>query len=244
VRKKLIPRARKLSQRTGNLCEEWVIFRAARRPNRFGFDVSAADLPVKAVSFMRARGISGRIFNHMNYGGYLMWQLSEPVFIDGRLEVMGEAFYQEYQTAGQKNQFLLLLKRYDAQVAIFPYQAAVSWLQQLRAAPEWRLVYYDDQSVIYVRADAYPQLAEAVFPTLTPGGLAIPVPAETRARLLYAPRAGGLGCWSEGFWRKPVLPRETINRGIFYYYLDQLDAAEAFLLDALQASQESISKFT
>jgi protein phosphatase len=28
VRKKLIPRARKLSQRTGNLCEEWVIFRA------------------------------------------------------------------------------------------------------------------------------------------------------------------------------------------------------------------------
>jgi len=210
---------------------------SARRPNRFGFELSAADLPVKAAAFMRAQGITGRIFNDLANGGYLMWQLPQPVFIDGRLEVMTEAFYREYQTAYQKDGLLPLLKKYDAQVVIFSYQPAVSWLEQLRAAPQWRLVYYDDLSAIYVRTDVYPQLAEAVFPTASPNGLPVPVPADRRTQLLYTPRATGLGPWLQGFWQTPELPRETINRGIFYYYLDKLDMAEAFFLDALQTSR-------
>ena len=210
---------------------------SARRPNRFGFEFSAADLPVKAAAFMRANALTGRLFNNLNDGGYLMWQLPQPVFIDGRLEVIGEELYREYQTAYQKDQLLPLLKKYDAQVVIFPYQATVSWLQQLRHAPQWRLVYYDDLSVIYARADIYPKLAEAAFPASSPDGLPVPVPAGTRDELLHAPRAGGLETWLQGFWQMPQLPRETINYGIFYYYLDKLDLAEAYLLDALQASR-------
>jgi tetratricopeptide (TPR) repeat protein len=210
---------------------------AARRPNRFGFEFSAADLPVRAAAFMRANGLSGKIFNHLNDGGYLMWQLPQPVFIDGRLEVIGEDFYQEYQQAYQKDGLLPLLQKYDAQVAVFPYQAAVSWLQQLRHTEQWRLVYYDDLSVVYARTDIYPQLAEAAFPASSPNGLPVPVPAAMRDGLLHAPRAGGLEPWLQGFWQTPQLPRETINDGIFYYYLDKLELAEAYLLDALQTSR-------
>ncbi len=209
----------------------------ARRPNRFGFEFSAENLPVKAAAFIRERGLTGRIFNDLIDGGYLIWLIPQPVFIDGRLEVMGEEFYREYQTAYQKDQLLPLLQKYDVEVAIFPYQAAVSWLQQLRAAPQWRLVYYDHLSVIYVRTDVYPDLAEAAFPTSSPNGFPVPVPAGLRDKLLYAPRAGGPGAWLEGFWQTPPLPRETINSGIFYFYLDKWDIAEAYLLDALQTSQ-------
>jgi tetratricopeptide (TPR) repeat protein len=210
---------------------------AARRPNRLGFEFSGADLPVKAAAFLRTNGLNGKIFNHLNDGGYLMWQLRQPVFIDGRLEVIGEDFYQEYQQTSQKDQLLPLLKKYDAQIVVFPYQAAVSWLQQLRHAAQWRLVYYDNLSVVYARTDIYPQLAEAIFPAASPNGLPIPVPADLRDQLLHTPRTGGLQPWLQGFWQMPQLPRETINYGIFYYYLDKLDLAEAYLLDALQTSR-------
>jgi tetratricopeptide (TPR) repeat protein len=210
---------------------------AARRPNRFGFTFSAEDLPVKAAAFMRANGLNGKIFNHLNDGGYLMWQLPQPVFIDGRLEVIGEDFYSEYQKASQKDGLLPVLEKYGAEVVVFPYQAAVSWVQQLRRAAQWRLVYYDDLSVVYARTDIYPQLAEAGFPAVSPNGLPAPVPADVRDGLLHAPRVGGVEPWLQGFWQTPPLPRESINYGIFYYYLDKLDIAEAYLLDALRASR-------
>ena len=230
---------------------------AARRPNRFGFEISAADLPVKAAAFMHDQNITGRIFNDLANGGYLMWQLPQPVFIDGRLEVMTEEFYREYQTAYQSGGLLPLLKKYDAEVAIFSYQPGVTWVQQLRAtpgtpsgsataragdddapaAPEWRLVYYDDLNVIYTRTDVYPELAEATFPTSSPNALPIPLPPDQRTALLHTPRATKLETWLQGFWQPEDLPRETINRGIFYYYLDKLDLAEAFFLDALQTSR-------
>src|SRR6185436_2318102 len=217
-----------------------------------------------AAAFMRAQGITGRIFNDLANGGYLMWQLPQPVFIDGRLEVMTEEFYREYQTAYQSGGLLPLLEKYDAEVVVFSYQPGVSWVQQLRAAPgtpsgsatapsdeglrragdddapaapDWRLVYYDDLNVIYTRTDVYPELAEAAFPTSSPNALPIPLPPDQRTALLHTPRATGLGPWLQGFWQPADLPRETINRGIFYFYLDKLDLAEAFFLDALQSSR-------
>jgi hypothetical protein len=75
------------------------------------------------------------------------------------------------------------------------------------------------------------------MPDTTPNGLPVPVSAKTRDNILYAPRATGLGSWLQGFWGKQNFPRETMNRGIFHYYHDRLETAEAFYLDALKTTR-------
>jgi tetratricopeptide (TPR) repeat protein len=66
-------------------------------------------LPEAAVDALRAEGVRGRLFNDLNWGGYLIWALPEsPVFIDSRCDQVyrGQAFLDEY--------FGVLLGRSDA----------------------------------------------------------------------------------------------------------------------------------
>jgi tetratricopeptide (TPR) repeat protein len=207
-----------------------------RRDKRFGVTFSTTGLPVRAVEFMRAQGITGRLLNHLAYGGYLMWQLREPVFADGRLDVMGEQFYAEYLTTD--TQLPALLERYDAQVAIFPYRSGGrTWLLQLNGLARWRLVYVDEETAIYLRDDANPAIPALAVPAATPGGVSIPVGDAQRAALLYAPRVSRLPAWLSGFYAPQAFPDEAAGLGVLYLYLEQPDPAEAYLLDALQQSQ-------
>jgi hypothetical protein len=44
--------------------------------------------PVRAVEFIRRAGLSGRMLNEYNYGGYLVWAAPErKVFVDGRADL-------------------------------------------------------------------------------------------------------------------------------------------------------------
>src|SRR5262249_31932305 len=41
--------------------------------------------PVRAAAFVKEHGYSGPLYNHFNWGGYLIWALPDlPVAIDGR----------------------------------------------------------------------------------------------------------------------------------------------------------------
>jgi hypothetical protein len=47
--------------------------------------------PVAAVKFINERNYSGPLYNHFNWGGYLIWTLpSLPVSMDGRMNVHGD----------------------------------------------------------------------------------------------------------------------------------------------------------
>jgi hypothetical protein len=49
------------------------------------------EYPVEAVEFLRANNFQGLLFNHFDWGGYLIWQLpSMKVSIDGRGNVHGD----------------------------------------------------------------------------------------------------------------------------------------------------------
>jgi hypothetical protein len=51
----------------------------------------AASYPVEAVQAIEARGDKGPIFNHFNWGGYLIWRLPRlPVSLDGRTNLHGD----------------------------------------------------------------------------------------------------------------------------------------------------------
>ncbi len=50
-----------------------------------------ASLPVRSVEYLQKRSPPGRLFNHYNWGGYLVWALPDyPVFIDGRTDLYND----------------------------------------------------------------------------------------------------------------------------------------------------------
>lgn len=52
--------------------------------------VSSA-FPVEAAAFAERQGYTGRLFNHFDWGGYLIWRLPQlPVSMDGRTNVYGD----------------------------------------------------------------------------------------------------------------------------------------------------------
>jgi hypothetical protein len=47
-------------------------------------------LPVEAATVVESRGYSGPLYNHFDWGGYLIWSLpSLPVAMDGRTNIYG-----------------------------------------------------------------------------------------------------------------------------------------------------------
>ena len=75
--------------------------------------------PAKAVAFMQAQQFPPhlRLLNDFETGGYLLWRLpSEPVFVDGRLDVYTGRTFGDMLTLSRKSgtpQWQALVKQYD-----------------------------------------------------------------------------------------------------------------------------------
>ncbi|MBI5894038.1 MAG: hypothetical protein HZB79_10430 [Deltaproteobacteria bacterium] len=113
--------------------------------------------PEGAVSFIHKSRPSGRIFNHFNWGGYLIWRLypDYKVFIDSRtlnLKALSDYTYILWD----KNRWKGLLDSYDVKIIIMPglnnftgelYELA----NYLYEDKDWHLVYRDDTALIFLR---------------------------------------------------------------------------------------------
>ena len=116
--------------------------------------VVASEYPVHAVEYLRAHPQPGGIFNEYTWGGYLISELGEarPVFIDGRADMyVYSGVFPDFivATAGQP-QALRILDRHDVRSCLLDRKSALAAL--LAQSPEWKQVYSDDLSVIYVRS--------------------------------------------------------------------------------------------
>lgn len=128
---------------------------------RFGAGVHPGVLPVDAAEFIKSSGLSGRMFNEYEFGGYLIWRLwpEIKVFIDGREDVyvrpgIAAAYANRFRSAEDwKN--LTAAYGIDFVVVKYPESPPSRPEQSLEglAFPrsEWALVYFDDLAVIYVR---------------------------------------------------------------------------------------------
>lgn len=108
--------------------------------------------PVRAVEYFRAHGLAGPVFNSYVYGGYLVGYLPEQkVFIDGRgdlYEVAG-AFTEYLQVVSLKPAAFSILKSYGIQSCMLERTEPLAIV--LGNSPDWKRVYADDASVIFVR---------------------------------------------------------------------------------------------
>jgi hypothetical protein len=109
------------------------------------------DFPSRAVAFLRQHPPAGPIFNHYDWGGYLIWKLPfTRVFIDGRADVYGETLLHDFADVYQfKSSCLQILQRWHIQTIIVPPDSALA--AGLQSAPGWTVSYRDSQAVILTK---------------------------------------------------------------------------------------------
>jgi hypothetical protein len=106
--------------------------------------------PLGAVTFLQANPPTGAIFNHYDWGGYLIWKLypSSRIFIDGRADLYGEPLLHQFADAYQlKNGWRQTLQRWQIATVLVPANSALA--TGLREFPGWTVSYEDSQAVVF-----------------------------------------------------------------------------------------------
>jgi hypothetical protein len=107
-------------------------------------------LPTAAVVFLETHPASGPIFNHYDWGGYVIWRLypQTKVFIDGRADLYGEPLLQQFaETYQLKHDWKGTLAEWGIATIIVPPDSALA--TGLRSASGWTVSYEDSQAIIF-----------------------------------------------------------------------------------------------
>jgi hypothetical protein len=118
-------------------------------------DNVSAHFPVNAVNYLKDHPVSGPMFNSYGFGGYLVYSRGDEhkVFIDGRGELYEHAgvFADYLHITLVKPGLLGVLRNYGIKECLVGREDPIAVF--LSALPEWRLIYADPVSVIFVRSD-------------------------------------------------------------------------------------------
>jgi hypothetical protein len=107
------------------------------------------DFPARAVAFLQTRPRSGPIFNHYDWGGYLIWKLypSTRVFIDGRADLYGAKLLNQFADTYQlKDDWQQTLREWRIGTVLIPADSALA--TGLRNSPGWTVAYEDSQAIV------------------------------------------------------------------------------------------------
>jgi hypothetical protein len=108
---------------------------------------------VHAVEYLREHPQPNGVFNEYGWGGYLISQLpTQPVFIDGRADLYEySGVFTDYIVASTGQAPAMgILARHNIRWCLLNRTAALSGL--LAQSKDWREVYSDGLSVIFVRS--------------------------------------------------------------------------------------------
>jgi hypothetical protein len=109
----------------------------------------AARMPVQAAQVVKDRHYSGALFNTYDWGGYLIWNLHEPVSMDGRAALYGDqAINRSRNTWGGGPQWSADPDLRSAGVVIAPHDAALT--QLLRTDTHFEQVYEDKVANVFL----------------------------------------------------------------------------------------------
>ena len=109
-------------------------------------------------AFLAEHPPPGRVFNTLDYGGYLIYALAPErrVFIDGRNDtVYDEAFFaRTFEASRSASDFALATEGFDVSWAVLPWSGPGDRrFAFLHADPSWVLVDWDDAAVVLVRRE-------------------------------------------------------------------------------------------
>jgi hypothetical protein len=115
-------------------------------------DLNEARYPVRSVEFMKREAVPGPLFNLYLWGGYELWRLypDYQVFFDGRTHVYGEGVVRDYLAVAMAHpEWKAVLDRWRIQSVLTAPSSPLT--QALEASAEWRLLFVDQEALIFVR---------------------------------------------------------------------------------------------
>ncbi|MBV8632386.1 MAG: hypothetical protein JOZ83_15765 [Silvibacterium sp.] len=130
----------------------------------------AEEMPLKAVQVVREHQYSGALYNTYGWGGFLIWNLREPVSIDGRAAFYGdERIDRSMKTWNGGPDWASDPDLKSAGLVIAPVDAALT--QLLRMDSRFELAYQDKVAAVFV-ARSQQQKNSSSVATLSPAGKA------------------------------------------------------------------------
>jgi len=203
-----------------------------------GMGIDEFQQPEKAATFMTDHKLNGKILNSIGFGGWLGWRTMQPVFIDGRLEVMKEDLYNEVVNSWNGG-LVNLLSKYDPKFIVYNYQKYYTWTSQIAAMPQWKLIYLDGNAAIFMKKDTTINMPEINFVTLPlKFGLNESTDDQKKMQTLNLVPNGKFLTWMEGFYKKVKYEnRSLLNIASFCLELKQYTTAERFFLEVLKRSE-------
>jgi hypothetical protein len=108
--------------------------------------------PVGAVRYLASHQPPGKLLNSYNWGGYLIWHLRDyPVYVDGRTDLYDDAMLRRYLLVYlAQPDWESVLEEDDINIVLVESTSPLA--QVLRLSPDWRSVYGDSLSALYLRA--------------------------------------------------------------------------------------------
>jgi hypothetical protein len=111
-------------------------------------------LPVDAVEWLQGRRPAGQLFNHYNWGGYLIWRLwpEQLVFVDGRTDLYGDGFLRRYAAVqAARPGFEEVLEAHEVELVMMPAEGPLA--AQLASRAAWEAVYRGDVATVWERGE-------------------------------------------------------------------------------------------
>jgi hypothetical protein len=118
----------------------------------------AESFPANAAAFVERKGYRGTLYNHYDWGGYLMWRLPNlDVSLDGRNPVHGDArIWQSIRTWGGRPGWASDPELAAAHVVIADVNSPLASL--LRTDARFALVYEDRVAAVFINQRSLPVL--------------------------------------------------------------------------------------
>jgi hypothetical protein len=134
-------------------CALWGLVTLIAVRNLFGEIGTGVDpraYPEAACEWVKAHPPKGKMLNEFDFGSYLMFCQSQPVFIDQRSwSLYPESFYAEYLHAPDSlANFAGLIDKYKIGWAFLGYDPLA---RRMSAHPQFKMVYFDDRAMVYAR---------------------------------------------------------------------------------------------
>jgi hypothetical protein len=109
--------------------------------------------PVGVVRYLREHPVKGRMLNFDDWGGYLIENLHQRVFIDGRMDVYepGGVLLDYLHIVYPQTKTLFLLRKYHIDSCLLPPHSPLASL--LGALPDWKVEYRDKTSVLLIKVE-------------------------------------------------------------------------------------------
>ena len=111
-------------------------------------------VPLQAVAHLKENNVAGNTFTDPNiWGGYVIWELpSNPVYIDGRIDMYGDQFVKEYiDIIRGKIDWREPFDRYRVKIAIVNTKSMLA--RELQESQDWQLLYQDEMAAVLNRRD-------------------------------------------------------------------------------------------